>query len=80
MPPRPSAPPARTRPPTCAADFVAGLQVDEPADAAGSIKFTADEAQGNAFATIQGMLAFGAPALDEIEAAGSLIPTLAVLR
>ncbi len=54
-----------------AADFVAGLQVDEPADAAGSIKFTADEAQGNAFATIQGMLAFGAPALDEIEAAGS---------
>ena len=54
-----------------AADFVAGLQVDQPADAAGSIKFTADEAQGNAFATIQGMLAFGAPALDEIEAAGS---------
>ncbi len=63
-----------------AAEYVAGLQVDEPPADAGSIKFTAEELEGNAFATIQGMLAFGAPALDAIEAAGSLIPTVAVLR
>jgi hypothetical protein len=63
-----------------AADFVAGLQVDEPPADAGSIKFTADEPQGNAFATIQGMLAFGAPALDEIEAAGAAPPVVAVLQ
>jgi hypothetical protein len=63
-----------------AAQYVAGLQLDEPPADAGSIKLTADETQGNAFATIQGMLAFGAPALNEIEAAGSPFPTIAVLR
>jgi hypothetical protein len=63
-----------------AAEYVAGLQLDEPPADAGSIRFTADEAQGNAFATIQGMLAFGAPALDEIEAAGATPPVVAVLQ
>ena len=63
-----------------AAGYVASLQLEEPAADAGSIRFIAEDGEGNAFATIQGMLAFGAPALDEIAATGAPRPVVAVLR
>ena len=60
-----------------AAAFVADLQVDEPEAEAGGILFTAADPAPNGFATIQGILAFGAPSLDQIEASGPWAPVVA---
>ncbi|CAN5455934.1 MAG: hypothetical protein ACR2JP_11100 [Acidimicrobiia bacterium] len=53
-----------------AAAFVATLQIDAPGEAEGGIRFSAADSVPNGYATIQGMLAFGAPAYDEIGAMG----------